>query len=202
MTSPTTLTLANLRSRGSVAVDVTERWVTFGPKTRGGIRKDWCGFADVVAIVADTRGVPRPHFIQCTTKSNQSSRIGKMLGVPEAEKGYEPLAVRSAVYSAICAGCLVEVWGWVQPGGKRTRWMHTTRAITRTDFLGRNVTVPRASGDKLSVGGKGWIYRGVFVLSLDTFQVPFSAEEPLHATPATLLAIYPASETVLVTLQE
>jgi hypothetical protein len=62
----------------------------------GTFSKDWGGFADVVAAVP---GGP-VHFIQCTSKSNMSSRRRKIMASVDAKR-----VVREC-------GCVVELWGW------------------------------------------------------------------------------------------
>jgi hypothetical protein len=96
------LSLEYLRGLGYV-VDVVERWV---PSGAGGpqVRKDLFGILDLVAIrEGETLGV------QTTTKGEVSKRARKIAAS-------ENLAALQA------AGWSIEVHGWWQPNGPRTRY--------------------------------------------------------------------------------
>jgi len=92
--SPTKRTLAHLRKLGYIAA-VAERW---NPHAR--IRQDLLGFIDVIALRADKPGVLA---IQCTSRSNLSSRRAKVVSLPTAKEW-------------LAAGNRVEVWGWAKQG--------------------------------------------------------------------------------------
>jgi hypothetical protein len=96
MTSPTELTLRELRKDGWTA-EVVERW---NPHAR--IRHDLFGFVDIIAIKGvDTLAV------QATSGANVAARVRKIAEAPHVD------AVREA-------GWIIEVWGWKKKAGRWT----------------------------------------------------------------------------------
>jgi len=102
--SPTTRSIAYLRDKG-YEVDVVERWISFGGK--GGIRKDFGGFADLIAYNAD-----HTLAIQVTTKENVNARIKKVKGMETLDKWLSAHHRHFIVH------------GWAKRGerGKRKTW--------------------------------------------------------------------------------
>lgn len=100
--SPTQRTLRWLREQGYTAA-VVEHWNQYAH-----VRQDLFGFADVVALHPDHRGVLA---VQCTTGANTGARTHK-------------LGQLSPVELWIATGNRVWVVGWRQvgPRGKRKRW--------------------------------------------------------------------------------
>lgn len=95
MTSPTSRTLQRLRQLGYVA-DVVERFVAAAQK-----RRDWCGFADILAAHPDLGQVL---LVQATTGSHVAARLAKAQARPE-------------MAAWLRAGGKFEVWGWQQRNG-------------------------------------------------------------------------------------
>jgi len=86
-----TRSVRRLSETGWVA-DIAERKI-------GKLSRDWCNFADIIAIRNGHGLMPRVKMVQATGWTNVSSRLRK---VRESED-----AMR-----CIMAGCDVEVWGW------------------------------------------------------------------------------------------
>ena len=94
---------------------MVERWNPYGR-----VRVDLFGFIDIVAI---------SHFdgkifgVQTTSIGNTSTRIKKILAIPEAKYWLQ-------------AGAKIYVHGWGKKGktGKRTMWEVVVREITLSDF--------------------------------------------------------------------
>lgn len=101
--TPTARTLHECRQRGWIA-DVTERWIGKAPFAK---RKDLFGFIDVLAIDTTTNQLVA---IQCTSGSNCSARISKILH--ECETASLALAK---------AGVRLEVWAWKKYARKVAR---------------------------------------------------------------------------------
>jgi len=105
--SPTQRTLKALREMGVVA-DIVERWVQFGPG-KGGVRKDFLGIIDVIAI-CPRRGVVG---IQICDGSSFAAHKKKMMESPNAKIW-------------LSSGCDLELWGWrkvkVKRGSKAMVW--------------------------------------------------------------------------------
>lgn len=99
MTSPTQLTLKNLRDRGYKTVQVVEVWNPHAFK-----RQDLFGIIDVLAV-----GHGETVAVQCTTKGHLKDRIRK-------------IADSDAIGDIREAGWKVLGHGWHQPKGPRTRW--------------------------------------------------------------------------------
>jgi hypothetical protein len=100
-TLPTARTLAWLRKDGWTC-GVVEKWIA---QTKQ--RKDLFGGIDIIAIKKDHPVLG----VQATTTTNQSTRVKKMLEIPELKLWCE-------------AGNLLWVVGWSQKGkaGKRKLW--------------------------------------------------------------------------------
>ena len=96
-TSPTQLTLKKLKSEGYNTVQVCEHYNFFAK-----VRIDLFNFIDVLAISDDGEVLA----VQCTSKSNISSRIKKIAN------NINIGAIRKA-------GWRVEVWGWFKNKSKR-----------------------------------------------------------------------------------
>jgi len=99
--SPTRRTLDFLRRNGYFA-DVVERWVGFGAGN-GGIRKDYLGFADVIAANPTARKIVA---VQCCSGRDFQRRIRKLLESSEARAWRE-------------SGGHVWVMGWRKLGRRR-----------------------------------------------------------------------------------
>ena len=97
-TSPTQLTLKKLRSDGYNTVHVCEYWNAFARR-----RIDLFNFIDVLAISDDGQVLA----VQCTSKSNVSSRINK-------------IANNDNIGAVRKAGWTIQVWGWFK--NKSNRW--------------------------------------------------------------------------------
>jgi len=110
--SPTSRSLEMLRNDGYVA-DVIERWIP-----RAMIRKDWCGFGDILAC-----GDENIALIQTTTASNLMARWHKVVANPAAEKWLN-------------AGGEIFVHGWAKRGGRGERklWQCDVRKIRLEDI--------------------------------------------------------------------
>jgi hypothetical protein len=102
MTSPTQRTLAWCRRQGGDAA-VTEHW-----NPHAHIRQDMFGFCDVLWVCP--AGIH--HYIQCTSDSNVSVRVKKILR--------KAIARRLTKHQHVC----IEVHGWRKSGprGKPKRW--------------------------------------------------------------------------------
>ena len=130
-------TLKAARDMGYM-IDTTERWLAFGGsptpslirrvleanhgrsydavvaaimgvlRSRGGVRKDWGGFADYLAV----KEGENPLLIQACAKSSVSARVRKICG----KDPKEDVAVRNQrlrfVRASLRSGISVEVWGW------------------------------------------------------------------------------------------
>ena len=109
MTSPTQRTLKHLRDAGYYAAIVEH----FNPWVK--IRQDAFGILDIIAVHREHPGVLG---IQCTSASNMSSRVKKILAAPVTP-------------TWIAAGNRLEVWGWSKKGarGKRKTWCLTVHPI-------------------------------------------------------------------------
>jgi hypothetical protein len=105
MSSPTSRTLERLRKAGWTA-QVTERWNAYAK-----IRQDLFGCIDIVAVKAGEVGVLG---VQCTSRSNQSSRVKKCYASPIMATWLE-------------ARNSLQVWGWAKSKG---RWDATVEEIT------------------------------------------------------------------------
>lgn len=107
-TSPTQRTLAKLRKDGYQA-GVVEKWI---PQTKR--RLDLFGAIDIVAV-----GHGHILGVQCTTASNQSSRIAKMRDEPRLTVWMEN-------------GGRLQCWGWSKKGprGKRKTWQVSVTELT------------------------------------------------------------------------
>jgi hypothetical protein len=100
-TTPTQRTLAHLRKQGFVA-GVVEKWI---PQTRR--RSDYLGGIDIIAVRADP---PTTVGIQATSDSNVSSRVKKLMSLPDMQVW-------------IGAGNELWVMGWKKRLiGRRARW--------------------------------------------------------------------------------
>lgn len=100
--SPTQRTKAKLKADGWPLIAVVERWNQWAK-----VRQDLFGMIDVLAVRQnEVLGV------QCTTGSNASDRVAKLLA--------------NAAHSVWCASPSrrLEVWAWrkVGPRGKRKTW--------------------------------------------------------------------------------
>lgn len=117
MTSPTQRTLKHLRDAGYYAAIVEH----FNPWVQ--IRQDLFGIGDIVAVHVEHPGVL---MVQCTSASNMSSRVKKILAAPVTP-------------TWIAAGNRLEVWGWSKKGarGKRKLWALTMVPITEMDMAQR-----------------------------------------------------------------
>lgn len=102
------------RRRG-LAVGVTEQWLRI-PGGRS-VRRDWCGFGDVIAI-----GPAATLVIQVTSRKNVSNRLSKIRDIVFVNH-WEPLFIHNPV-------CRIVVHGWDQPGGKGKPW----RLLIRDPF--------------------------------------------------------------------
>ena len=107
--SPTARTLVHLRKCGYVG-DVVERWIA-----AAGVRRDFMGFADVIAV---SRREPDILAIQATTLANVSARLAKARSCPELK-----VWLKSARF---------EVWGWAK---RASRW-EVRRVAVRAEDLG------------------------------------------------------------------
>jgi len=88
---PVTRSVRRLQSLGWVA-DIAERKM-------GVLSRDWCNFADIVAVRPGHNGHPRVLFVQATGWTNVSSRLKKVRENEEA-------------LSCLVCGCDIQVWGW------------------------------------------------------------------------------------------
>lgn len=110
--SPATRTLKYFRDLGYSA-QVVERW---NPYAR--VRVDLFGFIDVVAIKdGEIIGV------QTTSKGNITTRIKKILDIPEAK-----------VWLRSGGKIIVQGWGKQGAKGKRKLWKEESREIFLNDF--------------------------------------------------------------------
>lgn len=108
---PTQRTLALLRNAGYMAA-VVERW-----NAHSKVRQDLFGWIDVVAVRPDKPGVLG---VQCTSASNLSSRVKKILAADTA-------------YPWLAAGNRVWVLGWKRVG---KRWRAVRRELCLDDLKG------------------------------------------------------------------
>ena len=113
-TSPTQRTLAALRKEGWHG-GVVEKWI---PQTRR--RSDFLGGIDIIGVKPG-----RTIGIQCTSASNVSARVKKLIELPGMRAWLE-------------AGNWLEVWGWAKRGkaGKRKLWTRTIYEITLDELIG------------------------------------------------------------------
>lgn len=88
---PVTRSVRWLHSLGWIA-DIAERKM-------GKLSRDWCNFADIVAVRPGHNGFPRVLFVQATGWTNVSTRLKKIYASEEAMR-------------CLLAGCQVQVWGW------------------------------------------------------------------------------------------
>ena len=114
--SPTALSLALLRKHG-YAADVVERFHSHGGKSW---RKDFCGFADIIAFRAQEGGCLA---VQATSRSNQSTRLRKAKAIP-------------ALYEWLTSSNRFEVWGWKLELNEKDqlRWRPTRTPVTISDL--------------------------------------------------------------------
>lgn len=126
MGSPTSRTLDLLRKEGFVAA-VVEKWI---PQARQ--RKDVFGFGDIIAIKPRCGGLGcsataagnvnfckcGTWLVQCTSGSNHSSRVAKVLAIPEARMW-------------IMVGNRISVVSWTKRGN---RWQPRWQEILLQDF--------------------------------------------------------------------
>ena len=99
--------LQTLRDLGFTA-QVVERYDAYTRR-----RHDLFGIIDILAV-----GNGETLAVQVTSRSNMSSRRNKMNGDP-------------ILAELLRAGWRVELWGWDQPGGSRTRWRLKTENMDR-----------------------------------------------------------------------
>jgi hypothetical protein len=117
--SPTARTLLHLRKCGYVA-DVVERWIA-----QAGIRKDFLGFADIIAV---SRHEPDILAVQATTIANLGARLAKARSKAEFRVW-------------LAAGARFECWGWALRAG---RWQVKRVAVQAEALAGVVVqAVPR-----------------------------------------------------------
>ena len=106
--SPTQRTLQWLRKNG-YAAGVVEKWIPHIKR-----RVDLFGAIDIIAVRASP---PETVGIQCTSKSNMSSRVKKALSIPEISIWKD-------------AGNQMLVVGWSKEVvGKRSLWVPTVKTI-------------------------------------------------------------------------
>ncbi len=128
MPSPTSLSLALLRRHGYTAA-VVERWIPMaapkgaplpGRRPAPGIRRDFCGFGDILAFRAGEAGALA---IQATSRSNQSSRVKKAKAQP-------------SLYEWLAASNRFEVWSWKleEKPGQRPRWKPQRTPVVLTEL--------------------------------------------------------------------
>ena len=98
---PVTRSVRRLQENGWVA-DIAERKM-------GVISRDWCHFADIVAIRHGHNGYPNVILVQATGWTNVSTRLKKIKQSEEAMR-------------CVSAGCQVQVWGW-------DRYKHEPRVV-------------------------------------------------------------------------
>lgn len=103
--TPTARTLQYLRKRG-ITADVVERWIA-----GAGVRKDFLGIIDVIALWPAFAGGHHIIGIQATSGTNHSSRCRKVESSP-------------SLFFWRSAGAFMEVWSWSKrgPRGKRKLW--------------------------------------------------------------------------------
>lgn len=65
----------------------------------GILSRDWCNFADIIAIRYGHNSQPRVLMVQATGWTNVSARLKKIKASAEA-------------CQCVTAGCEVQVWGW------------------------------------------------------------------------------------------
>ena len=114
--TPTSRTLKLLRKENKLA-EVVERWNCF---TRQ--RKDFLGFVDIIALDIENQ---KTIGIQCTSTSNMSARVNKILK-----------ECKETALAWLRAGNSIEVIGWAKRGekNKRKTWQHKRLQITLDDF--------------------------------------------------------------------
>lgn len=114
--SPSARSLAFLRSQGWTG-DVVERWIGGGGFK---VRKDFCGYADLVALKPDGHGHPIAIAVQATSGTNVTHRLSKMRGIPAAIEWLD-------------AGGRIEIHGWAKRGkrGERKTWQVRLLVVTR-----------------------------------------------------------------------
>jgi hypothetical protein len=88
---PVTRSVRRLHDLGWIA-DIAERKM-------GKLSRDWCNFADIVAIRVGHNLSPQVLLVQATGWTNVSSRLTKVRASREALR-------------CVMAGCSVQVWGW------------------------------------------------------------------------------------------
>ena len=88
---PVTRSVRRLQDLGYVA-DIAERKM-------GKLSRDWCNFADIVAIRNGHVLMPNVLLVQATGWTNVSSRLAKVKASEDAMR-------------CVMAGCKVEVWAW------------------------------------------------------------------------------------------
>lgn len=113
MSTPTQKSLAKMKRLGYVCA-IVERW-----NAHAGIRQDLFGFIDILAV-----GPVGTVAVQSTSKSNFSSRYGKITGrhVPKDKKEEDRmLKVRENVLACLSAGWSIEIHGWEKGDTKNPR---------------------------------------------------------------------------------
>lgn len=104
--SPTQRTLAHMRSN-HFRCAIVERW-----NAHAKIRQDLYGFVDVLCV-----GNGKTVAVQCTSGSNVSARMNKILGrwVPDDVKGERAWQeLRHCVRECLAAGWEIQVHGWTK----------------------------------------------------------------------------------------
>jgi hypothetical protein len=115
--SPTARSLSHLRKCGYVA-DVAERFIA-----HAGIRRDFLGFVDIIAV---SRREPGVLAVQATTLDHVGHRLAKARSRPELKVWLR-------------AGAAFEVWGWFQRAG---RWEVKRVAVQPEDLAAVPVQAP------------------------------------------------------------
>jgi hypothetical protein len=104
-------TLARLAELGYTA-GVVEVYLPWAKR-----RRDFCGFADVLAFRAGEAGKDGVLAVQCTSRDNMAARVNKCLTNAKAREW-------------LAAGNRIEVWGWFQVReGRKKVWKVSVRRM-------------------------------------------------------------------------
>lgn len=133
MSSPTIRSKAEIARRGGTC-GVVEKWVTVPTHPAGGVRIDFLGCIDLLAVFPPAQGILG---VQACAGSSHAARRTKALEEPRLAAWLE-------------AGGRFEVWSWAKRGarGKRKLWTLRAEPITLED-IARHVPVLRPLSDSI-----------------------------------------------------
>lgn len=133
--SPTQRTIAALKKAGYITA-ITEHWNMYAR-----IRQDMFGFCDILALAPHSALPPHIFAVQCTSGSNHSARVNKIIAEPRA-------------LAWIIAGGRIQVWSWKKMGlrGKAKHWTPRIEEIGHERFTKAGALAADQTGGDYSTG--------------------------------------------------